>query len=136
MNPSEIKEFRHPLGFVAAIFAASIVFTILIVIAINANASNTALGILVFFAILTAYALTESIRTRVLLGIDTLDVSRLSGRRLIRRRDIEEVTWKKGSGAAVRTKSKKWIKIPPIIGYNSQSMSNSIRAWLMKGPLP
>ena len=118
------------------IFAASLVFTVLIVVAINANAPNTVLGILVFFAILTAGALAESIRTRVLLGIDTLDISRLSGRRLIRRRDIEEVTWKKGSGAAVRTKSKKWIKIPPIIGYNSQSMSNSIHAWLMKGHLP
>ena len=38
MNPSEIKEFRHPLGFVAVIFAASLVFTVLIVVAINANA--------------------------------------------------------------------------------------------------
>lgn len=136
MSPTEIKEFRHPLGFVAAIFAASVVVSILIVMAIAANAPNSVLGILVFFGILTAGVLAESIRTRVLLGIDTLDVSRLSGRRLIRRRDIDKVTWEKGCGVAVLTKEKKWVKIPSIIGYNSQSMSNSIRAWLNKGQLP
>lgn len=50
-------------------------------------------------------------------------------RSTIARRDIEKVTWAKGVGVSLRLTSGRWIKLPDV-GKNSQSLSNSLRAWI------
>lgn len=71
--------------------------------------------------------------TSVRLENEDLVVMRWGELQRVPRAHIEKVTWEKGCGVAVWTKEKKWVKIPEIFGYNSQSMTNTIRAWVKKG---
>lgn len=71
--------------------------------------------------------------TAVQLEAEDLVIKRWGELQRVPRTKIQKVTWEKGCGVAVWTKDKKWVKIPEIFGYNSQSMTNTIRAWVKKG---
>ena len=47
----------------------------------------------------------------------------------ISKSDIEKVTWTKGGGTSVQRRDGSWVMVPDM-GYDSQGMTNSIRAWL------
>lgn len=44
---------------------------------------------------------------------------------------IKKVTWQKGCGVSIQLNNDEWKDIPSF-NQNSQSMTNSIRAWLKK----
>jgi hypothetical protein len=43
--------------------------------------------------------------------------------------DIEQVTWTKGGGTSVKREDGTWVMVPDM-GYDSQGMTNSLKAWL------
>lgn len=66
-------------------------------------------------------------------GID-LEPHKLVIRKNFRRTEIEqsvidEAKWEKGSGVSLRLSDGRWVKMPEV-GRNSQSLCNSLRAWI------
>jgi len=50
-------------------------------------------------------------------------------RSMIRRTDIDKVTWEKGAGAVIRLQDGTWVHLPDV-DRGAQSLTNSIRAWV------
>lgn len=136
MNAFATKTFQHHTGYVTALLAAAIGLFALTLLTVPGEPPQSALAVLVLINLLLFGAAWEAMKTAVMLSRDTLYVDGIRRKLQIRRRDIEKVTWEKGGGVSVLTKEKKWVRIPHIIGYNSQSMSQTIRAWLNKGLTP
>lgn len=75
--------------------------------------------------------LADSLTTRVALFSGSLIVTSNFRRRTFQREALESVTWAWGAGVSLKLKSGQWVKLPYV--GNSQSVTNSIRAWLKKG---
>lgn len=71
----------------------------------------------------------EIATARIMLAEDILEVRRIWSRRRYRAADIEAATWEKGSRVSLKLAQGGWVKLPEM-GYNSQSLANSPRAWL------
>jgi hypothetical protein len=78
-----------------------------------------------------AAGFVQTLLTYVHLHDDALVVSSGFRRRRYERAVLESVTWEGGSGVAIRLVDGSWLKLPEL-GYNSQSLCNSIRAWLRR----
>jgi hypothetical protein len=86
------------------------------------------------YSILAVVALLESLRSHILLTKDNLEYTRLFKTYKLPRSLIQKVIWEKGCGVSVQTMEGKWVALPNLMGRNSQSLANSIRAWLKRGP--
>ena len=131
--PQTVRIFRHKKWFPGVFLAMTAVF---LMISILLYRSKSEWWLTLFMGTLSLGCLAacvEGLRTSVSLTKDSLVLRQWPRQCAVSRRDIEKVTWEKGCGVAVLTKAKKWVKIPEIIGYNSQAMTNSIRAWVKKG---
>jgi len=62
---------------------------------------------------------------------DALVISSGLKKRRHERATLDSVTWEAGSGVSIKKVDGTWIQLPEM-GYNSQSLSNSIRAWLRR----
>jgi hypothetical protein len=82
-------------------------------------------------SVLGVAAIAESWLVRVSLRDDAVWITTLRGRRRVPRETIESVTWEKGGGVALRTAGGAWVKLPEM-GFDSQGLTNSIRAWLRR----
>jgi len=51
--------------------------------------------------------------------------------RFVPRADIDSVTWEKGAGVSLKLVNGQWLRLPDV-GHGSQSLANSIRAWLRR----
>src|SRR5262245_50563759 len=78
-----------------------------------------------------AAGFVQMLLTYVHLRDDALVVSSGFRKRRYERAALESVTWEAGSGVAIRLVDGSWLKLPEL-GYNSQSLCNSIRAWLRR----
>ena len=90
----------------------------------------TAVG-LGFFGLLALVAVVDMGVSRISLEADALRVVSLFSTKRYERHDIERVTWEGGSGVAIQMKDGTWVKLPDL-GRNSQSTTNTIRAWLKR----
>lgn len=86
------------------------------------------------FAVMTiigALGFVELGTTRVILGDDFIDMGPIWKRRHLGRDEIKRVTWEKGAGVALELNGGGWVKVPEL-GFNSQGLTNTIRAWLKR----
>ena len=80
---------------------------------------------------LTGFGFAQTLTQSVRLLDDSLVISTGFRKRQYSRESLDSVTWEAGSGVSVRFKSGSWLKMPEL-GHNSQSLCNSIRAWLQR----
>jgi len=73
----------------------------------------------------------EVATSRVALLDDALECGALWSRRRYPVSEIASVTWEKGGGVYVKLKAGGWAKLPEL-GYNSQGLTNTVRAWLKR----
>lgn len=84
------------------------------------------------FALIAIAGMADTLTTSVRLYADSLVIMSNFRRRMIPRSELEHVTWEGGVGASLRMKSGRWVKLPDV--GNSQSVTNSIRAWIKRHP--
>jgi hypothetical protein len=85
----------------------------------------------VFLVCLAVVAVVEVACRRVTLTTQALvAVSNFQSRR-IPRADIAKVTWEKGAGVSLKLTNGQWFHVPDL-GGGSESLTNSIRAWLKR----
>ena len=74
-------------------------------------------------------AVAETLTTKIVLSESELQIRKWFRKTSVERATIKKVTWNKGVGASIQRKDGSWQKIPEV-GRNSQSLCNSVRAWL------
>lgn len=82
-------------------------------------------------AVLGIAGVTEVASTRIVLTQDLLEAGSVWSRRRYPVAGITSVTWEGGVGVSVKLSSGGWAKLPEL-GYNSQSLANTLRAWLKR----
>jgi len=82
-------------------------------------------------SVLAALGFAQTLLAYIHLQDDALVISSGLTKRRYDRASLESVTWEAGSGVSIKKVDGSWIKLPEM-GYNSQSLSNSIRAWLRR----
>ena len=80
------------------------------------------------FAVLSLAALFETLTEFLVLDAHELRFRKSFRTVKIPKADISQVTWTKGDGASLKLVSGKWVMVPDM-GYDSQGLTNSIRAW-------
>jgi hypothetical protein len=73
----------------------------------------------------------EVATSRVVLEDDALECGTIWSRRRYPVADIASVSWEKGGGVFLTLKAGGFAKLPEL-GYNSQGLTNTIRAWLKR----
>jgi hypothetical protein len=73
----------------------------------------------------------EVATTRVVLHDDAIECGAIWSRRRYAVTDIASVSWEKGGGVFLRLKAGGFGKLPEL-GYNSQGLTNTVRAWLKR----
>jgi hypothetical protein len=69
--------------------------------------------------------------SRIVLRDNILETRDLFSRRQYQASTIRSVKWEGGSGVSVELVQGGWAKLPEL-GYNSQSLTNTLRAWLKR----
>lgn len=86
---------------------------------------------LAVFGLVALVAVVDAAVSRISLEADALRIVSLFSTKRYERHDIERVTWEAGAGAAIQLKDGTWVKLPEL-GRNSQSTTNTVRAWLKR----
>jgi hypothetical protein len=73
--------------------------------------------------------------SRMVLSDAELEVRTLWQHRRYPASQVASVTWEAGCGVALRLSDGTWAKVPDL-GYNSQGLTNTIRAWLKRAKRP
>jgi hypothetical protein len=73
----------------------------------------------------------EVATSRVSLYDDALECGTIWSRRCHPVADIASVSWEKGGGVFLKLKSGGFAQLPEL-GYNSQGLTNTVRAWLKR----
>jgi hypothetical protein len=73
----------------------------------------------------------EVATTRVVLYDDSLECGPIWSRRRYPVEGIASVSWEKGGGVFLKLKAGGFGKLPDL-GYNSQGLTNTVRAWLKR----
>jgi hypothetical protein len=75
--------------------------------------------------------IVELATSRIVLSPNSLEAGSIWSRRRYAVTDVESVTWASGSGVSVKLSNGRWAKMPEL-GYNSQGLANTLRAWLKR----
>ena len=75
--------------------------------------------------------IVEVATSRVSLHDDALECGTVWSRRRYPVTAIASVTWEKGGGVYLKLENGGWGKLPDL-GYDSQGLTNTIRAWLKR----
>ncbi len=113
------------LAIAKALFVAGFVFMY-----VTSGWSWTTIGFAVM-TLIAALGFVELGTTRVMLLDDSVEMGSIWKRRSLRRDEIKRVTWEKGAGVAFELNEGGWAKLPEL-GFNSQGLTNTIRAWLKR----
>jgi hypothetical protein len=90
----------------------------------------------VAFAVLSVVGVlgvVDVARRRVVLTGTELRIISMWSQRVYARDTIASVKWEGGVGVALKLASGSWVRLPEL-GRNSQSVANTIRAWLKQTP--
>lgn len=82
-------------------------------------------------SLLGCVGVAELATTRIVLSEHGLETGSMWSRRRYSAGDIVSVTWESGSGVSVKLSTGGWAKVPEL-GYNSQGLANTLRAWLKR----
>jgi len=94
------------------------------------NWSPTFLGF-VLLSVVGILGILELAISRIVLRGDALETRSLFSRRRYQASTIRNVKWEGGSGVSVELAQGGWAKLPEL-GYNSQSLTNTLRGWLKR----
>ena len=86
-------------------------------------------------SMLACAGILEVATSRIVLSEDSLECGSLWSRRSYAAADIVSVTWEGGAGVFLKLSNGRWAK-PPVLGYNAQSLTNTLRAWLNRSKTP
>jgi len=76
-----------------------------------------------------ALGMLDVARRRIVLRRGEVRIVSMWSERVYSRETIDSVTWESGVGVALKLASGDWVRLPEL-GRNSQSVANTIRAWL------
>ena len=76
-----------------------------------------------------ALGVLDVARRRIVLGRSELRIVSMWSQRVYSRDTIDKVTWEGGVGVSLKLATGGWVRLPEL-GRNSQSVANTIRAWL------
>jgi hypothetical protein len=124
------RVFRVPRWITVFSLGAAVALTIVSVHLYRSEGLSLGFALAVACAVLAGVGVADGLTTCVRLYSDSLVVTARFRRRTLPRADLESVTWEGGVGVSLRLKSGQWIKLPDV--GNSQSVTNSIRAWLKR----
>ncbi len=68
--------------------------------------------------------------TKIIMHPDKLEIQTLFENRILAKDSMQKVTWGRGVGVSLQLKDGSMVKIPDL--GNSQSVCNSIRAWMKR----
>jgi hypothetical protein len=109
----------------AALFIAGAIFTYF-----SSGWSLTTIVFIVLAAIGCAGVL-EIATSRIRLSDEVIEFGAVWTRKRYAAAQIESVTWASGCGVSLKLSQGGWVQLPDL-GYNSQSLTNSVRAWLKR----
>ena len=84
------------------------------------------------FFLLGIVALLEALTQFLVLDAHELRYRKTFHTVRIPKAEIHQVTWTKGGGVSLKLESGKWVMVPDM-GHDSQSLTNSLRAWVKSG---
>jgi len=87
---------------------------------------------LIIFSTLSFLTVIEVCTSYMKLNQNTLELRSWFKYKSIEKDKIESATWAKGCAISIKLKDGNYIDIPESLMLNSQSTTNSIRAWLKK----
>jgi hypothetical protein len=125
-----VRTLRGTMAYRAAILGAALLFAA-VMYGIS-NEKPLVFGMAVVCAALAAAGVAESWLAYIELLPDSVVVRTLLGRRRYERGIVQDVTWEKGSGVALRLAAGGWAKLP-YLGHSNQSVAGAVRAWLDEG---
>jgi len=82
-------------------------------------------------SVLGVVGVTEVASTRIVLSENLLEAGSVWSRHRYPVADIASVTWEWGAGVSVKLSSGGWARLPEL-GYDSQGLANTLRAWLKR----
>ena len=83
------------------------------------------------FTLIGLAGIVEVATTRVVLYDEALECGTIWSRRRYPVADIASVSWEGGGGVFLKLEAGGWAKLPEL-GYNSQGLTNTVRAWLTR----
>lgn len=81
------------------------------------------------FALLGVAALFETLTEYLVFDVHELRFRKMFRTVKIPKADISEVTWTAGGGVSIQLTSGRWVMVPDL-GYDSQGLTNSLKAWV------
>lgn len=121
--------FRAPNWQKWASIAGAVVVTIVTLLQYLYGSLTWIFWSLLAMSIGSVIAIAATFTTAIDLQDSNLIVRKNFHRSSINRSEIEEVTWASGCGVSIRLSSGRWVAMPDV-GRNSQSLCNSLRAWV------
>ena len=123
------KVIRTAGWLIGAAGAAALLFLVGFVGALylrGPSLASLAFGALFIVGVLGVMDVTKR---RVVLGSAELCIVSMWSQRVYPRETIASVKWEGGIGVALKLVAGNWVRLPEL-GRNSQSVANTIRAWL------
>jgi hypothetical protein len=87
--------------------------------------------VFIVLAAIGCAGVVEMATSRIVVSEEAIAFGAVWSRRRYAAAQIESVTWASGGGVSLKLASGGWVHLPEL-GYNSQSLTNSLRAWLKR----
>jgi hypothetical protein len=121
--------FRTTPWLVGAVIVADLLFATAAWVTYRRQGMSTITMLSSGLAVFGLLGIVEVLTARIILADDALEVTKFWVRRSYARDAIRRATFEKGCPVALELSDGHWAKLPDL-GHNSQSVTNSIRAWL------
>lgn len=129
MMPPGTREYRPARRILLLTAATAAVVLVLAAVALVSSLPLWQRGAAMLLAMLAVLGVAEVASRRLELSDRGIDYVANLRRHSIPRDEIQTVAWARSSGVSVRLNDGRWIHLPEV-GRNSESLSNSIKAWL------
>jgi hypothetical protein len=126
-----VQALRPKRWILIAVATAAAIFVIGFVFTYTQNGWSWVSLIFAGMTLLGIGGVIEVATSRVSLHDDALECGTIWSRRRHRVADIASVSWEKGGGVFLKLKSGGFAPLPEL-GYNSQGLTNTVRAWLKR----
>jgi hypothetical protein len=129
MNSSSNLEYRPAHWLLLLTGATAAFFLVLAVVALALSVPLWQRVSATVMMIVAVLGVADVASRRLCLTSTGIDYVANFRSRSIPRSEIHSVTWAKGCGVSLKLINGGWVHLPDV-GHNSQSLTNSIRAWL------
>lgn len=127
-----VKIFRSSRGMLWIVGGAMLLFVLTAVVGIRLIRGHGFLVVAsIGLALFSVVAFIDTLLARVVLYDDRLEIYANFRKRSYPRSMFKAVTYSKGSPVALEFSEGGWLDLP-LVGSNSQSMVNTLRAWIKR----